>query len=583
MVGGGMLNLLARSVGHLQDAVIITQGERGPDGVRRIIFVNRAFAEMTGFAESEVVGNTPDITVGPETDRAALMKIQRARDELRPVRVELLKYRKDRTTFWAELDVVPVLDEAGRVTHFLGVMRDVTERRAAHTRLLEQDRFAQIGTLASGVAHEINNPLAYVLMNLTLLEEQLPLLIASSREPSSRWVELTRAISEMRAGSNRISRIVNDIQYFSRVDTPANISCDIPPLLDRAIQMACTGMPSRSNVVCLYNGAGVEDADRLIALADPARLSQVFLNLLINAIDSIPEGETDRRHVEVKSFRQGPSIVVEICDQGVGIPPSVLPRIFDPFFTTKGIGGGMGLGLSISRSIVQSLGGMMMVESTVNVGTVVRVTLPIAKERLVHETGMRRKLTVPSLSGESALPLDEPKEDESGEGDKVAAQAAPASSASPTNEAHKSLRILIIDDELAIGRALQRAVAEVDDRVVVCERAQAALDLLEDGHDFHLILCDLSMPGMTGAELYDRIATRWPGLEQRILIMTGGAASDSTRAFLARSYVRRIDKPIDLGALRALLQRMRKRSTYASGVREAPEVALLRMAKSVKS
>ena len=86
MVGGGMLNLLARSVGHLQDAVIITQGERGPDGVRRIIFVNRAFAEMTGFAESEVVGNTPDITIGPETDRAALMKIQRARDELRPVR-----------------------------------------------------------------------------------------------------------------------------------------------------------------------------------------------------------------------------------------------------------------------------------------------------------------------------------------------------------------------------------------------------------------------------------------------------------------------------------------------------------------
>ncbi len=581
-----MLNLLARSVGHLQDAVIITQGERGPDGVRRIIFVNRAFAEMTGFAESEVVGNTPDITIGPETDRAALMKIQRARDELRPVRVELLKYRKDRTTFWAELDVVPVLDEAGRVTHFLGVMRDVTERRAAHTRLLEQDRFAQIGTLASGVAHEINNPLAYVLMNLTLLEEQLPLLIASSREPSSRWVELTRAISEMRAGSNRISRIVNDIQYFSRVDTPANISCDIPPLLDRAIQMACTGMPSRSNVVCLYNGAGVEDADRLIALADPARLSQVFLNLLINAIDSIPEGETHRRHVEVKSYRQGPSIVVEICDQGVGIPPSVLPRIFDPFFTTKGVGGGMGLGLSISRSIVQSLGGMMIVESTVNVGTVVRVTLPIAKERLAHETGMRRKVTVASLSAEEAIPVDAPKVDEPREDkDEAAARdATPASSASPTNEAsQKSLRILIIDDELAIGRALQRAIAEVDDRVVVCERAQAALDLLEDGHDFHIILCDLSMPGMTGAELYDRIATRWPGLEQRILIMTGGAASDSTRAFLARSYVRRIDKPIDLGALRALLQRMRKRSTYASGVREAPEVALLRMAKSVKS
>ena len=98
-----MLSLLARAVGDLQDAVLITEGERGADGVRKIIFVNRAFTEMTGFSAEEAIGNLPDITIGPESDREALKKIQSARDALVPVRVELLKYRKDRSTFWAEL------------------------------------------------------------------------------------------------------------------------------------------------------------------------------------------------------------------------------------------------------------------------------------------------------------------------------------------------------------------------------------------------------------------------------------------------------------------------------------------------
>jgi PAS domain S-box-containing protein len=549
-VGGGMLNLLATAVGDLQDAVLITQGERGPDGQRRIIFINKAFAEMTGFTEAEVIGNTPDLTIGPETDREQLKKIQVARDALVPVRVELLKYRKDKSTFWAELDVVPVLNDQRRCTHFLGVMRDVTERRAAYTRLLEQDRFAAIGTLAAGVAHEINNPLAYLLLNLTLLEGELPALIASSREPSPRWAELLRALNEMRAGATRVARIVHDIQSFSNIDSPRSGPCEIPTLLDRAIQLACTGLPTRARVVCLYNGEGNDDGELPQVAGDAARLAQVFLNLLINAIDSIPQDQIDKRRVEVKAYRQGPSVVVEIRDDGVGIPPEVLPRIFDPFFTTKDVGRGMGLGLSISRTIVQGLGGMMIVESTVNVGTVVRVTLPIV--RTVRDTGMRRKAVA------QAEHVD------------VGNEAAPS-------EAGRGRRILIVDDELAVGRSLQRALMEADDELIVCERGQGALDLLEAGQDFHLILCDLSMPSMSGAELYDRIATRWPGLERRILIMTGGASSDATRAFLERGSIRRIDKPIDLGALRALLGRMRKRVNTASGVHEAPELSLLRL------
>jgi PAS domain S-box-containing protein len=521
MVGNGTLNVLARAVGNLQDAVLITEGERGPDGVRRIIFVNRAFSEMTGFTYEEAVGQLPDITIGPESDRDVLRLIQSARDALVPVRVELLKYRKDRTMFWAELDVVPVLDESRRCTLFLGLMRDVSERRTTHRRLMEADRLTTIGTLAAGVAHEMNNPLAYMMMNIGFLQEELPALIASAPDPS-RWTELRTAVHEIENGASRVTQIVRDISTFSRTDPEPNGLSKVEPLLHRAAQMARAGIPGCARVAI---NCGPLPPVR----GDASRLGQVFLNLLLNALQAIPRSDAEGRGVDVCAYESGEVVVVEVRDDGVGIPPEILPRIFDPFFTTKEAGKGIGLGLSIAHGIVRSLGGQLNVESTVAVGTLVRVSLP----RMADELHARK-----SAPGEKAV----------------------------EGVSQARLRILLVDDEPMILRSLERALKTQDD-VVTCQSGKAALEALEASLGFDVILCDLSMPGMTGAELFATIARRWPGIEQRFILMTGGPCSETSRSFLADWKAPRVDKPIDLAVLRELIDAIRlKRGAWSSPI-----------------
>jgi CheY-like chemotaxis protein len=222
----------------------------------------------------------------------------------------------------------------------------------------------------------------------------------------------------------------------------------------------------------------------------------------------------------VRAFTEGDQVVIEVRDEGVGIPADVLPRIFEPFFTTKEPGKGTGLGLAVSYGIVRNAGGTMHVESKVGQGTVVRVSLPTAQ---------------------------------------AAAAAKPRAVHDSANPAPLRLRILVIDDEPMIGRALKRSLSSHDD-VVVCQSGADALDLLDASREYHLILCDLSMPGMTGAKLYEHIERRWPELVRRVVIMTGGASSDSTRRFLEQSGVPKLDKPLDLAALRKILDQVR--ATY---------------------
>ena len=504
--------LMGRVVDDLPDAMLLVEGVASDGVSRRIVFVNRAFTIMTGFTAEEAIGQTPDITVGPETDRDALRQIQRARDANEHARVEILKYRKDRTTFWAEMDLMPVFDEAGALTHYCAHLRDTTQRRAAQLRRAETERLAAIGTLAAGVAHEMNNPLAYALMNLEFIDEELPALVSEAEDPtSSRWRELANTLAEVRHGVSRVAQIVRDIRSFSRLDTPA-APCRVPVLVERAVQMARAGMPECARITTHYDVTAE-------VVADAGRLSQVFLSLVLNALEATPTTDGTNRCVDVRAFNEGDRVVIEVRDEGVGIRPEILPRIFDPFFTTKEPGKGTGLGLAISYGIVRSAGGTLTVESKPGFGTVARVSLPAASKTAT----------------------------------------ASASSADPLRATSLRLRILIVDDEPMIGRALKRSLSDRDD-VVVCQSGADALDLLAASREYHLILSDLSMPGMSGAKLYEHINDRWPELARRVVIMTGGASTESTQRFLAETKVSRLDKPVDLTVLRRILDNVR--ATY---------------------
>jgi PAS domain S-box-containing protein len=510
----GLLHtLMRRVVDDLPDAILLVEGIPSDGVSRRIIFVNRAFTVMTGFTAEEAIGRTPDITVGPDTDREALSKIQRARDANEHARVEILKYRKDGSTFWAEMDLTPVFDDGRTLTHYCAHLRDMTQRRSAQLRRAETERLAAIGTLAAGVAHEMNNPLAYALMNLSFVEEELPLLIAEAHDPlARRWAELTNTLTEVTHGVSRVAQIVRDIRSFSRLDTPAVI-CRVPVLVERAVQMARAGMPDCARIATHYD----ETAE---VCADAGRLSQVFLSLVLNALEATPTHDGTSRCVEIRAFNEGDTVVIEVKDEGVGIAPEILPRVFDPFFTTKEPGKGTGLGLSISYGIVRSAGGTMTIESKRGCGTKARVVLPAASSSAV-----RAKAPVPDRLENAAL----------------------------------RLRVLVVDDEPMIGRALKRSLSERDD-IVVCQSGADALDLLAASREYHLILCDLSMPGMSGAKLCEQIGERWPEMIRRVVIMTGGAVTDSTRNFLEQSKVPRLDKPLDLTALRRILDDVR--ATY---------------------
>jgi signal transduction histidine kinase len=255
----------------------------------------------------------------------------------------------------------------------IAAIRGRAERQRIMAKLVEADRLAAVGTLAAGVAHEINNPLAYLLGGLDYVEQEL----AVAAGPGAAALgEVREVLGEMRTGGERIREIVRDLKTFSRDDDGARAPIDVRRVADASINMAGSEMKQ--------HGATVErdyGAVRAV-LASEARLGQVIVNLLVNAAHAF-EGCAGRpREITVRTRMAGADrVALEIRDTGRGIPPENVQRIFEPFFTTKPVGVGTGLGLWISRNLVASLGGTIEVESTVDLGSVFRVVLPAVDGR----------------------------------------------------------------------------------------------------------------------------------------------------------------------------------------------------------
>ncbi len=246
------------------------------------------------------------------------------------------------------------------------VVRDVTERREMDRKLVLTERMASLGTLTAGVAHEINNPLSYVLGNLRHLTTEL--LDRESQLPPEWLSEMRASTSEALEGGERVRRIVQDLLAFSRPSEKLG-SVDVHRVLELAISMAMSKIRYRARLVRDY-------AEIPPAWADDCRLGQVALNLLLNAAQAIPEDRPEDHEIRVVTRMEGTHhVVIEVQDTGCGIPPEVRSRMFEPFFSTKPFGAGTGLGLSICHGIVHSLGGEIAVESEIGRGSTFRVVL----------------------------------------------------------------------------------------------------------------------------------------------------------------------------------------------------------------
>jgi len=250
---------------------------------------------------------------------------------------------------------------------------DITERKQMQARLLLTDRLASLGTLAAGIAHEVNNPLAFVLANLGFLEHEFQRLLLA--QPGEQLREMHEVLHETNQGAERIRHIVRDLQTLSRNDGEQRMSVDVCEVLESSLRLMRTEFRDRARVV--------KDFEPVPTVwASEVRLGQVFLNLLINAAHAMPTGQPERNEVRVRVRTLVTHVVIEVTDTGTGIDPAVRDRIFDPFFTTKPVGKGTGLGLSICHGIVMGLGGELSVESELGKGSTFRVILPIAEARV---------------------------------------------------------------------------------------------------------------------------------------------------------------------------------------------------------
>jgi signal transduction histidine kinase len=230
-------------------------------------------------------------------------------------------------------------------------------------RLMVAGRMASVGTLAAGLAHEINNPLASVLANLRLLEEAGGGLLQDPRE-------LREVVADVLAGVERVRRIVEGLRLFTHTGDAGGVRLELPRVLDTAVALASSELRARAQLVR-------EDRDAGPVVAHEGRLVQALVELLVNAAHAIPAGCPERHEIHVETRSDGPGrAIVAVRDTGVGIAPEQLGRVFDPFFTIPGAGGGTGLGLSTCHAIVTSLGGEITVESKPGAGSTFTVRLP---------------------------------------------------------------------------------------------------------------------------------------------------------------------------------------------------------------
>jgi PAS domain S-box-containing protein len=260
------------------------------------------------------------------------------------------------------------LGEDGEIIGLFAVLRDVTEIKAMQRQMVQSERLTSLGTLAAGLAHEVNNPLAYVLANLAWIISEL------ERAPNETHKELIEAARDAQDGAERVKKIVEGLTRFARVGKEQRERLDIHQTLESAVRMSAHAIREKATLRKRFKALGVVKGDE-------TQMTQVFLNLLLNAVQAIPPDAPERHWIELRTENRGLShVVVEVQDSGCGMNSATIERIFEPFFTTKALGIGTGLGLSICHGIVSAHGGQIEVHSAQGEGTTFRVVLPVASD-----------------------------------------------------------------------------------------------------------------------------------------------------------------------------------------------------------
>ena len=466
------------------------------DANGRFTTFNHAAENISGYPRQELVGQWFAPLLPDDELPKALMHFQKALAGETGL-FETTFIRKDREYRTIQVTYsTPQKDE-----EVLCVIRDVTDQKMLQEQLIQSEKMSAIGQLVSGVAHELNNPLAGIsaFAQLLLTEKRFP--------PDQRT-----AAEMIYAEARRASRIVQNLLTFARQHKPERTPTGVNQVLDDTLELRGYELRVRGIEV-------TRDYDEQIpeTMADAHQLQQVFLNLVTNAEQAMEKSPRESQRLIVRTRRTGAVIRIDVEDTGPGIPPNLLERIFNPFFTTKPTGSGTGLGLSISLGIVREHEGRIWAENAPQGGARFIVEVPIVTHR---------------ASGESqAIPLVPLQGDR--------------------------LQILVVDDEASVRVSLQRYLAGRGHEVETTSSGREALGRLREGR-FDAVIVDMRMPDVSGEELYRELQTNDPQHADRIIFTTGQLVDEQVRTFLASTGRPCVPKPFEFAAFDQALPAARR-------------------------
>ena len=443
-----------------------------------IVFANKAFLDLTGYEEDEVLGRNCRFLQGAQTDRNAVAEMRDAVRTRSSVALELLNYRRDGTPFWNAVFIGPVYDTQGKLQYFFASQLDVTRRRNSEQSYRQAQKMESIGQLTAGLAHDFNNLLQVVNGNLELVThtqdpERVKRYVAAAQSAAERGAKLTRqllAFARKTRLEPRPLNLTHLVSEFSElIESSVNKQVDIHLSLRRGLQHV---------------------------VVDPDQLEMALLNIVNNARDAMPNGglvtiSTLPRHLNgdaaAHDLPSGDYVVLQVEDNGEGMSPEVMERATEPFFTTKGTGKGTGLGLAMASGFVRQSGGRLEIESTPGKGTIVRMLFPVMQP--------------------DRKPVTEQAE-------------AEAATSAPRDGAEHILVVEDNDEVLAIAREILESAGYRVSTAISAEAGLKVFDAVHPKDRFDLLFTDLVMPGgMNGLMLADAIVERDAAVS--VLMTTG--------------------------------------------------------------
>jgi two-component system cell cycle sensor histidine kinase/response regulator CckA len=418
-------------------------------------------------------------------------------DNKRALAGETLTVVSDLGSVVLETWISPMRGPKGEIGGVIGVATDITERLRMQKQVHQAERLAALGRLAASVAHEINNPLAYATEALRLAGELVTRQRVAAETPET--ARLDDLLAEARDGVERVRLITRDLKAFSRESEDVRRPQDLNRTLAAAAKMVTNRTAPRARLE-------LELGPAAFVHADENRLVQIFVNLVLNAADALPPDGAERNRITIRNRLEGGQAIVEVADNGPGVPAELRDRVFDPFYTTKPVGEGTGLGLFVTRNLVEALGGTIALTEAPGGGALFSISLP------------------------TVVPAAEPR--------------VPSADATPKV---RRARILIIDDEPQLGQLFRKTLLP-DHEVDVFTSGRSALAHLLGGPDYDLVLCDLMMADVSGMQVFEEVRRARPGFERVFVFMTGGVFDPRVADFLSSIPNDCVDKPFDVRA-----------------------------------